>query len=68
MIKYDKKNSKVASNNQSKLMEEAKLEQLTNRISNIDENDSQIEFPPIQLSRQAKRSWSFIDSNLINMF
>ena len=46
IINYDKKNYKVASSNHSKLMEEAKLEELTNRISNIDEDESQVRFPP----------------------
>ena len=48
IINYDKKTFKVASSNRSKLMEEAKLEELmTNRISNIDEDESQVRFPPI---------------------
>ena len=48
IINYDKKTFKVASGNRSKLMEEAKHEELmTNRISNIDEDESQVRFPPI---------------------
>ena len=47
IINYDKKNFKVASSNRSKVLEEAKLEVLTNRISNIDEDDSQVRFPPM---------------------
>ena len=50
IINYDKKNCKVASSNHSKLMEEAKLEELTNRISNIEEDESTVRFPPIHQS------------------